>query len=62
MTEPRCKTCGKPIDRRPENPYDPFCSRRCRLLDLGRWFDESYRVPGQPAELPDDDETGDDRG
>ncbi|HWV38822.1 MAG TPA: DNA gyrase inhibitor YacG [Vulgatibacter sp.] len=45
MTTRKCPACGKPAGRRPENPYDPFCSERCRLLDLGRWFDESYRVP-----------------
>lgn len=50
MTEPRCPTCGQPAGRRPENPYAPFCSERCRLLDLGRWFDETYRVPARPDE------------
>jgi hypothetical protein len=39
----------------PFNPYRPFCCERCRLIDLGAWADESYRVPGKPA----DDDPGD---
>ena len=31
------------------NGFFPFCSDRCRLLDLGKWFDGRYRVPGEPA-------------
>jgi endogenous inhibitor of DNA gyrase (YacG/DUF329 family) len=33
----------------------PFCGRRCRLLDLGKWFDEEYRVarPLDPGEVPE---------
>jgi endogenous inhibitor of DNA gyrase (YacG/DUF329 family) len=28
------------------NPYRPFCSERCKLIDLGAWADESHRIPG----------------
>jgi endogenous inhibitor of DNA gyrase (YacG/DUF329 family) len=35
-----------------EWPRFPFCSRKCKLIDLGRWFDERY---GLPAEEPDDE-------
>lgn len=28
-----------------ENPFRPFCSERCRTLDIGAWADEAYRVP-----------------
>ncbi|MFH1148310.1 MAG: DNA gyrase inhibitor YacG [Pseudomonadota bacterium] len=42
------------------NPFRPFCSDRCKLLDLGKWFDEDYRIPGeierQPEERPDRNE------
>jgi hypothetical protein len=34
----------------PFNPYRPFCCERCRLIDLGAWAEESYRVPGKPAD------------
>ena len=37
-----CPVCGKPVAR--QAPGFPFCSRRCRLVDLGKWFDEGYRV------------------
>mgnify|MGYP002365862709 CR=1 FL=1 len=31
------------------HPYRPFCSKRCKLLDLSRWLNEEYRVAGEPA-------------
>ena len=39
------------------NPHRPFCGITCRLIDLGRWLDERYRVAGDtlPEELPPDD-------
>jgi hypothetical protein len=45
----RCPICKKPAGRYPENPYAPFCSKRCKLIDLGKWLGEEYRVPGEPA-------------
>jgi len=36
----------RPVDER----YKPFCSQRCRLLDLARWVDGGYRVPGDPVD------------
>lgn len=50
-----CPTCKGPSLYAPENPYRPFCSRRCRDIDLGAWASESYRVE---AESPPDDEAG----
>jgi hypothetical protein len=41
-----CPICGKPAGRLPENRAFPFCGPRCRLLDLGKWLSEDYRVPG----------------
>ncbi|MBT6857121.1 MAG: DNA gyrase inhibitor YacG [Rhodospirillaceae bacterium] len=37
----KCPLCGHAA----EEDYRPFCSKRCKQLDLGRWLDESYRVP-----------------
>jgi endogenous inhibitor of DNA gyrase (YacG/DUF329 family) len=49
--------------RRPVDPaWRPFCSERCRLLDLSGWIDGSYRVPGEPAAADDDDDALDDSG
>jgi len=43
-----------------DNPYRPFCSERCQLIDLGAWTEERYRIPGhEPEPSTDDDEDGD---
>ena len=42
---PACPICKKPIRPREENPAVPFCSERCRLVDLGNWLGESYSIP-----------------
>lgn len=58
-----CPHCGKPTLYSPENPFRPFCSERCRLIDLGQWADEAYRVPvadhtpGARPDLGDDEES-----
>jgi endogenous inhibitor of DNA gyrase (YacG/DUF329 family) len=49
-----CPTCGEPSVYAPSNPWRPFCSERCRSVDLGAWASESYRVPSPPE--PSDDE------
>jgi len=48
---PRCPVCDVTVDLA-ATPTVPFCSDRCRLIDLGRWLDESYSVP---ATKKDDD-------
>ncbi len=35
-----------------EWPQFPFCSPKCKLIDLGRWLGEEYRVPAEPVEEP----------
>ncbi len=45
----RCAICGKPAAPRPGNRSFPFCSDRCRLIDLGKWLGEEYRIPGARA-------------
>lgn len=42
-----CPTCGKPLVWSAENPFRPFCSERCKLIDLGEWADEKFRVAGE---------------
>ena len=44
-----CPTCQKDSLYHQDNPNRPFCSERCRLIDLGQWADEGHRIPGQPA-------------
>jgi endogenous inhibitor of DNA gyrase (YacG/DUF329 family) len=41
---PRCPTCDKPVDPA-STPTMPFCSTRCRQIDLGRWLGEEYGLP-----------------
>ena len=52
-----CPTCGERSAYTPDNPYRPFCSERCKLIDLGQWATESYRIPqtGVP-ETPEDEQ------
>lgn len=42
----KCRSCGQklPAKTKEGNPWYPFCSRRCRLVDLGQWFDQKYRL------------------
>jgi endogenous inhibitor of DNA gyrase (YacG/DUF329 family) len=54
-----CPHCGKGVEWRAENRYRPFCSERCKLIDLGAWATEKYRVPvveedDQPEDAPPD--------
>jgi endogenous inhibitor of DNA gyrase (YacG/DUF329 family) len=44
-----CPICGKPVAPRQANRAYPFCSDRCRLIDLGKWLGEEYRIPGPRA-------------
>lgn len=41
----KCPSCQKPIQWDPENKFRPFCSERCKLIDLGAWADGSYAIP-----------------
>ncbi|HEY3449843.1 MAG TPA: DNA gyrase inhibitor YacG [Myxococcales bacterium] len=50
----RCPICKKPIPGPKENEAFPFCSRRCRLIDLGKWLGGDYRVAGKPEENEDE--------
>jgi len=44
-----CPRCGVPTPYSPDNRWRPFCSERCRSIDLGNWASEAYRVPA-PAD------------
>lgn len=53
--EVACPTCGKTVEWRADNRWRPFCSERCKLIDLGDWFGEEHRIPGEPHHAPEDD-------
>jgi uncharacterized protein len=52
MIKVRCPICNRPMQGQgpTEWPDFPFCSARCRTIDLGRWLGESYRVVPDPGE------------
>ncbi len=51
-----CVFCHKhPV----EHAWRPFCSERCKMLDLARWADGSYRVPAEPVPAAEDDREDD---
>jgi endogenous inhibitor of DNA gyrase (YacG/DUF329 family) len=43
-----CPTCGREIDWE-QSAFRPFCSERCRLIDLGAWLSQRRAIPGEPA-------------
>ncbi|MDX2054690.1 MAG: DNA gyrase inhibitor YacG [Polyangiaceae bacterium] len=52
-----CPTCQKTLEDVPSDfPARPFCSIRCKQIDLGNWFDERYRIsrPIEPEDLEED--------
>jgi hypothetical protein len=54
-----CPTCQREIAWSDEYPYRPFCSERCRLIDLGAWLSEQRAIPDKEAgfsgeAVPDD--------
>jgi endogenous inhibitor of DNA gyrase (YacG/DUF329 family) len=50
----RCPVCKAPVEWGPGAPFRPFCSERCKLVDLGAWANETYRIPA--VDPPDGDE------
>jgi uncharacterized protein len=57
MIRGRCPICGKPFEVASidDLPGFPFCSDRCKLIDLGRWIDGAYAVPAaSQAETSDE--------
>jgi uncharacterized protein len=53
-----CPVCSKPVEWTQASRYRPFCSERCKIIDLGAWAAEAYRVPdaeGQEPDLPPED-------
>ncbi|MBF6630084.1 MAG: DNA gyrase inhibitor YacG [Comamonas sp.] len=55
----QCPTCSGPSLFAPTNAWRPFCSQRCKNIDLGAWAAEEFRVPAQTP--PQDAQYGDPR-
>lgn len=49
-----CPTCKGPARYAADNPWRPFCSERCKGVDLGAWASERFRVEAGPAEADDE--------
>jgi endogenous inhibitor of DNA gyrase (YacG/DUF329 family) len=62
MIKVRCPICDRVIEGQgpAEWPQFPFCSARCRLVDLGRWLGEGYRIAASRAEEEAPAQHGDD--
>ena len=60
----RCRTCGKAIRKAGgrKGAFYPFCSERCRLVDLGRWFSGDYRIPGEALARGSEEGVGEEEG
>lgn len=57
-----CPQCSKQVEWGPASPYRPFCSERCKQIDLGAWASEAYRVPvTEDAEKAETEDTDPDR-
>ena len=52
-----CPQCGTAAPYSPENSFRPFCSERCKMIDLGRWAAEDYRIPDPQPLDPDEAES-----
>lgn len=51
-----CPRCGAKGTWTEENKFKPFCTERCKLIDLGDWADEKHRVAGDPVNPNDEKE------
>lgn len=52
----KCPTCRRPVPWTAEQLSKPFCSERCKLIDLGEWVMEEKRIPGESLQLENDGE------
>jgi endogenous inhibitor of DNA gyrase (YacG/DUF329 family) len=52
----RCPTCNKQVQWQ-DNPFRPFCSERCKLVDLDKWVSDEYRVPGKAVPTEPDEQS-----
>jgi len=53
-TKIKCPRCQKEVIWNKENLYRPFCSDRCKLIDLGDWAEENHKIPSDFIDNPDD--------
>lgn len=49
-----CPTCSKQVEWTKDNPFRPFCSERCKQIDLGAWAEEKFVIPSATPDEPED--------
>jgi endogenous inhibitor of DNA gyrase (YacG/DUF329 family) len=54
MATVKCPTCRRPVAWSSESLYRPFCSDRCRLIDLGAWLTEQHKIPDESSAQGED--------
>lgn len=52
----KCPECGNLTEYKSENKFRPFCSERCKLIDLGQWASENYKIPIEKNSIHSEDE------
>jgi uncharacterized protein len=53
-----CPRCGTAVAWSPDSRYRPFCSERCKMIDLGDWASERFRVPVAERDESAEDDSG----
>jgi len=54
-----CPTCQRPVEWSEASPFRPFCSDRCKLIDLGAWITEKHAIPGEALSEQSAEDDGD---
>ena len=49
-----CPRCSKRASLSPDNAWRPFCSERCKMIDLGKWANEEFSIPAEEESPPPD--------
>ncbi len=62
MSAPRvhCPTCKREVEWNPQSQWRPFCSERCKLIDLGAWFSDQRSIPDDAVQPDPEDESAPD--
>jgi uncharacterized protein len=55
----QCPTCERPVEWSDKSPWRPFCSERCKLMDLGAWAAQRHSIPGETIETQEKPKTED---
>ena len=54
VTKVNCPECDKEVPWQDDQQWKPFCSERCKLIDLGEWASEGHKIAGESIEVETD--------